>query len=82
MGTLSISSSGVPSAQYGYQVILGLGIGTTISLLIVTAPTVVEEKDTSICIDSNLSCMSYRVDFSSIGIRWRIDTSPGVERKY
>ena len=46
MGTLSVSDSGVPSAQYGYQVILGLGIGLTLSSLLIAAPTVIEEKDT------------------------------------
>ncbi|KAL8901174.1 MAG: hypothetical protein Q9207_005333 [Kuettlingeria erythrocarpa] len=49
MGTLSIAS-GVPSAQYGYQVILGLGIGLTLSSLIIAAPTVIENKDTAVFI--------------------------------
>ncbi|KAI4164050.1 MAG: hypothetical protein LQ342_002285 [Letrouitia transgressa] len=48
MGTLSIENSGVPQEQYGYQVILGLGIGLTLSLLLVAAPTVIEEKDTAV----------------------------------
>ncbi|KAI4116213.1 MAG: hypothetical protein LQ341_007699, partial [Variospora aurantia] len=49
MGTLSVTSSGVPPAQYGYQVILGLGIGLTLSSLLVAAPTVIEGKDTAVC---------------------------------
>ncbi|KAI4264792.1 MAG: hypothetical protein L6R42_000117 [Xanthoria sp. 1 TBL-2021] len=48
MGTLSISQHTVPSAQYGYQVILGLGIGLTQTLIIVAAPLAIEEKDTAI----------------------------------
>ncbi|KAL8746695.1 MAG: hypothetical protein Q9190_001319 [Brigantiaea leucoxantha] len=48
MGTLPISSAGVPSAQYGYQVILGLGIGLGLATLIVAAPTAIEEKDTAV----------------------------------
>lgn len=50
MGTLSVSSSRVPSAQYGYQAILGLGIGLTLSSLIVAAPTAIEQKDTGMSI--------------------------------
>jgi len=46
MGTLSVTSSAVPRAQYGYQVILGLGIGLTLSSLLIAAPTVIESKDT------------------------------------
>ena len=46
MGTLSISDVKVPKAQYGYQVILGLGIGLTLSSLLIAAPTVIEDKDT------------------------------------
>ncbi len=46
MGTLNVSDPDVPSAQYAYQVILGLGIGLTLSSLLVAAPTVIKEKDT------------------------------------
>ncbi|KAI4225156.1 MAG: hypothetical protein LQ349_007112 [Xanthoria aureola] len=50
MGTLSVTSSAVPRAQYGYQVILGLGIGLTLSSLLIAAPTVIESKDTAVFI--------------------------------
>jgi len=46
MGTLSVADLGVQSVQYAYQVILGLGIGLTLSSILVAAPTVIEEKDT------------------------------------
>lgn len=52
MGTLSISQHTVPSAQYGYQVILGLGIGLTQTLIIVAAPLAIEEKDTGTLISA------------------------------
>ena len=47
MGTLSTTDPTVPSSQYGYQVILGLGIGLTLSSLIIAAPTVIEPEDTA-----------------------------------
>lgn len=46
MGTLSTTQTKVPSAQYGYQVILGLGIGFSLSSIIIAAPTVIKDKDT------------------------------------
>ena len=46
MGTLKVSDPDVPSAQYAYQVILGLGIGLTLSSLLIGAPTVIKDKDT------------------------------------
>ena len=46
MGTLDVSDPNVPSAQYAYQVILGLGIGLTLSSLIIAAPVVIDDKDT------------------------------------
>ena len=46
MGTLNVLDPHVPSAQYGYQVILGLGIGLTLSSLLIGAPTVIKDKDT------------------------------------
>lgn len=46
MGTLSVSDPHVPSAQYAYQVVLGLGIGLTLSSLLIAAPTVIKENDT------------------------------------
>ncbi|MCJ1233481.1 hypothetical protein MMC14_001439 [Varicellaria rhodocarpa] len=48
MGTLSISDPTVPRAQYGYQVILGFGVGLTLSSLLIAAPTVIEDKDTAV----------------------------------
>lgn len=46
MSTLPTLEPRAPSAQYGYQVILGLGIGLTLSSLLTAAPTVIEERDT------------------------------------
>ena len=46
MGSLPVTNAGVPHAQYGYQVILGLGIGFSLSSVIIAAPTVIEDKDT------------------------------------
>ena len=46
MGTLKVSDPDVQSVQYAYQVILGLGIGLTLSSLLIAAPTVIKEKDT------------------------------------
>ena len=46
MGSLKVSDPDVPSGQYAYQVILGLGIGLTLSSLLIGAPTVIKERDT------------------------------------
>ena len=46
MGTLDVSDPNVPSVQYAYQVILGLGIGLTLSSLIIAAPVVIDDRDT------------------------------------
>ena len=53
MGILHMSETGVPSSQYGYQVILGLGIGLTLSSLLIAAPTVIDQKDTGKFIHSS-----------------------------
>lgn len=45
MSTLPTSQPVFPSEQYAYQVILGLGIGFSLSSVIIAAPTVVEPKD-------------------------------------
>lgn len=64
MGTLSISGPKVQSVQYGYQVILGLGIGLTLSSLLIAAPLVIVEKDTGM--------------YSSPLLYWQALTSPAV----
>lgn len=46
MGNLPDSATNVASAQYGYQVLLGLGIGLTLSTILIAAPIVIEDKDT------------------------------------
>ena len=46
MSTLPSSQPAFPSEQYAYQVILGLGIGFSLSSVIIAAPTVIESKDT------------------------------------
>lgn len=79
MGTLSIENSGVPQEQYGYQVILGLGIGLTLSLLLVAAPTVIEEKDTGMS-PSPLSSPLMLI-FQSC-FRWRFNTSSYFGREH
>ena len=58
MGTLNVSNPDVPSGQYGYQVILGLGIGLTLSSLLIGAPTVIEEKDTGMSFRSPIFLIS------------------------
>ena len=35
----------IPNAQYGYQVIMGLGFGLNLSTILIMAPMVVKEKD-------------------------------------
>ncbi len=83
MGTLSVSNSGVPSAQYGYQAILGLGIGLTLSLLIVAAPTAIEEKDTGMFTRSPnfCTCSLILTSFFS-SFCWRVDASSHLGRKH
>ena len=45
MSTLPTSEPSFPSEQYAYQVILGLGIGFSLSSAIIAAPIVVKSKD-------------------------------------
>ena len=45
MGSLPVTGMDVQAKQYIYQVILGLGIGLTLSSLLIAAPTVIQEKD-------------------------------------
>ncbi|KAL6717427.1 hypothetical protein ACLMJK_005342 [Lecanora helva] len=54
MGSLSDTEVAVPSAQYGYQVILGLGIGLSLSSVIIAAPTVIEDKDTGMLVQTTV----------------------------
>lgn len=46
MGQLPESATVVSSSQYGYQVLLGLGIGLTLSTILIAAPIVIADKDT------------------------------------
>lgn len=39
------SSISIPPAQYGYQVIMGLGFGFNLSAILMMVPLVVSEKD-------------------------------------
>ena len=47
MSTLPATAGPVPSAQFGYQVILGLGFGFALSSLAVLARVEVDERDIS-----------------------------------
>ena len=47
MTTLPVTSGPVPSAQFGYQVILGLGFGLALSSLAMTARVGMKEQDIS-----------------------------------
>ena len=43
--SLSSSDLQIPPAQYGYQVIMGLGFGFNLSTILMMVPMVVDEKD-------------------------------------
>lgn len=47
MTTLPVTSGPVPSVQFGYQVILGLGFGLALSSLAMTARVGMKEQDIS-----------------------------------
>ena len=64
MGTLSISDSGVQSVQYGYQVILGLRIGLTLSSILIAAPTVVVDNEAGV----SLSPLLYWLALTSLAV--------------
>lgn len=80
MGTLPVTKPGVSSAQYGYQVILGLGIGLTLSSLIVAAPTVIDDKDTGTSLHHD--SRHDRFLTSSSCLYWRIDAIPDPRREH
>lgn len=50
MGTFNVYDPHIPSAQYAYQVVLGLGIGLGIGLalssVLIADPTVIKDDDT------------------------------------
>ncbi|KAL8650357.1 MAG: hypothetical protein Q9226_005183 [Calogaya cf. arnoldii] len=48
MTTLSTTNHNFPSAQYGYQIIMGFGFGFSISTLIMTINLVVTQQDTAV----------------------------------
>lgn len=43
--SLSSAHLQIPAAQYGYQVIMGLGFGFNLSTILMMVPMVVEEKE-------------------------------------
>lgn len=43
--SLSSSDLQIPHAQYGYQVIMGLGFGFNLSTILMMVPMIVDEKD-------------------------------------
>ncbi|KAI1347291.1 major facilitator superfamily transporter [Xylaria sp. FL0043] len=43
--SLDSSNLDIPSAQYGYQVIMGLGFGFNLSTLLIMVPMIISEKD-------------------------------------
>ncbi|MCJ1306888.1 hypothetical protein MMC25_000532 [Agyrium rufum] len=48
MTTLPTVQTSVPAAQYGYEVILGLGFGLSMSVILMTTPLVVKPKDSAV----------------------------------
>lgn len=61
MGTLSSSDPRVQLVQYGYQVILGLGIGLALSSVLIAAPTVIMEKDAGVSLSPLLYWLTLTV---------------------
>ncbi|KAF1958519.1 MFS multidrug transporter-like protein [Byssothecium circinans] len=59
LSTLSNTSS-ISHAQYGYQIIAGVGVGINLACLVVLAPFTVEERDKSVA-------MSSMVQFRTLG---------------
>ncbi|KND91015.1 putative MFS-type transporter [Tolypocladium ophioglossoides CBS 100239] len=50
--SLDSSNLQIPSAQYGYQVIMGLGFGFNLSTILMMAPMVVKERDMAVIMGS------------------------------
>ena len=72
MGTLDVSDPNVPSAQYAYQVILGLGTGLTLSSLIIAAPVVINDKDTGMSYLTFIFLILFHFCSLGFGLRSRI----------
>ncbi|KAI4213593.1 MAG: hypothetical protein LQ351_003817 [Letrouitia transgressa] len=48
MTTISVTERGFPTAHYGYEVLMGLGFGLSLSTLIMSVPLVSEQRDRAI----------------------------------
>ncbi|KAJ4296422.1 hypothetical protein N0V90_006467 [Kalmusia sp. IMI 367209] len=59
------STTSVPSAIYGYQVLTGLGIGIMFGLCLVLPPAVIENKDLALCAGAVLQ---FRVFGGALGL--------------
>lgn len=45
MTTISVTDKNFPTAHYGYEVLMGLGFGLSLSTLIMSVPLVSEQRD-------------------------------------
>lgn len=48
MSTVPTSKTSVPRAQYGYEAVLGLGTGLSLSSVILAAPAIIDPKDSGV----------------------------------
>lgn len=48
MSTVPTSETSVPRAQYGYEAVLGLGTGLSLSSVILAAPAIIDPKDSGV----------------------------------
>ena len=48
MSTVPTSKASVPRAQYGYEAVLGLGTGLSLSSVILAAPAIIDPKDSGV----------------------------------